>query len=103
MRIAIIALVGALHVTSVSAEGFAWPKLDNVVGISRLFNNDFIGDGQDRWRTGSYEVSVTFGEQVVDGLPTTPFELMQYRLRAEIIAPKICPSQTHSQIAPTRV
>ncbi len=69
MRIAIIALVGAFHVTSVSAQGFAWSKLDNNVGVSRLFNNEFIGDGQDRWRTGSYEVLVTFGEPIIDGLP----------------------------------
>lgn len=88
MRLFVLALAGVVHTTSVAAEGFAWPSLDNVVGVSRLFNNDFIGDGKDRWRTGSYEVSVTFGDQVADGLPFTPFELMQYRLRAEIIAPE---------------
>ncbi len=87
MRIALIALLGAVQTTSAAAEGFAWPNLERVVGVSRLFNNDFIGDGQDRWRTGSYEISVTFGDPVLDGLPDTPFSLMQYRLRSEIIAP----------------
>lgn len=88
MRLFGLALLGAVQTTSVAAEGFAWPSLDRVVGVSRLFTNDFIGDGKDRWRTGSYEISVTFGDQVVDGLPSSPFELMQYRLRSEIIAPE---------------
>lgn len=87
MRVAILAALGVMHAGLAQAEGFAWPKLDTVVGVSRLFNNDFLGDGNDRWRTGSYEVSVTFGEQVLDGLPTTAFALMQYRLRSEILAP----------------
>lgn len=87
MRVAVLAALGVMHAGLVQAEGFAWPKLDNIVGVSRLFNNDFLGDGNDRWRTGSYEVSVTFGEQVLDGLPTTAFALMQYRLRSEILAP----------------
>lgn len=87
MRVAILAALGVMHAGLAQAEGFAWPKLDNIVGVSRLFNNDFLGDGNDRWRTGSYEVSVTFGEQVLDGMPSGPFSLMQYRLRSEIIAP----------------
>jgi hypothetical protein len=88
MRLVILALLGVLQTSPVAAEGFAWPSLDRVVGVSRLFTNDFIGDGNDRWRTGSYAVSVTFGDQVVDGLPSSPFEVMEYRLRAEIIAPE---------------
>jgi hypothetical protein len=88
MRIAVLALAGAIQATSVTAEGFAWPSLDSVVGVSRLFTNDFIGDGKDRWRTGAYEVSVTFGSHIDEALPSVPFELMQYRLRSEIIAPE---------------
>jgi hypothetical protein len=87
MRIVVLALISALQVGFVQAEGFAWPSFNRVVGVSRLFNNDFLGDGQDRWRSGSYEVSVTFGPQVLDGLPRVPFELMQYRFRGEVIAP----------------
>ena len=88
MRVIVMALAGVLAASSAGAEGFALPNFDRLVGISRLFNNDFIGDGNDRWRTGSYEVSLTFGDQVVDGLPSTPFELMQYRLRAEVLSPE---------------
>ncbi len=88
MRLVLIAIAGITQASAASAEGFALPNLENVVGVSRLFSNDFIGDGNDRWRTGSYEVSVTFGDHVLDGLPAVPFELMQYRARAEIIAPE---------------
>jgi hypothetical protein len=89
MRIAILALMGVFQVTSAFADGSVFPTFGNFVGVSRLFNNDFIGDGNDRWRTGSYEVSMTFGKDVQErGMPNAPFELMQYRLRAEILAPE---------------
>ena len=32
-------------------------------------------------------MAMIVGAPVIDGLPTSPFELMQYRLRSEIIAP----------------
>jgi len=55
------------------------------IGSGRLFNNDFIGDGADRWRTGSYVYSRiraprAFGAESAFG------ELLEYRLRGEIIA-----------------
>ena len=84
-------LGGALALMSVSAafaDGIAWPNLERFLGVSRIFNNDFIGDGKDRWRTGSYDVSMTFGDDITGGLPEAAFELMQYRLRAEILAPE---------------
>lgn len=88
MRLIALSIVGIVQSSAAFAEGFAWPSLENYIGSSRLFNNDFIGDGKDRWRTGSYELSMTFGDPVLDGLPSSPFELMQYRLRAEIISPE---------------
>ena len=51
------------------------------LGWGRLFNNDFLGDGQDRWRTGSYTISVLKGptvgipecrQGVAAGCPTIP-------------------------------
>lgn len=48
MRLVILALLGVLQTSPVAAEGFAWPSLDRVVGVSRLFTSDFIGDGNDR-------------------------------------------------------
>lgn len=56
------------------------------VGTARLFTNDFFGDGKDRWRTGSYQVS-HFRARGFDGtLPGRAGEVLEFRLRSEIIA-----------------
>jgi len=57
------------------------------LGWGRLFNNDFLGDGDDRWRTGSYTISNLRGTDWDGVLPTAPGELLEFRLRGEIIAP----------------
>lgn len=61
------------------------------LGTVRLFNNDWfgdvIGDRSDRWRTGSYQVSAIRGRSWDGVLPSTPFSIMEYRIRGEIIAP----------------
>ncbi|NAZ35432.1 lipid A-modifier LpxR family protein [Rubellimicrobium sp. CFH 75288] len=59
------------------------------LGIGRLFSNDFFGDGGDRWRTGSYAVSVMRGDGW-DGSPPGWGEgpLLEWRFRSEIIAPR---------------
>lgn len=57
------------------------------LGIGRLFTNDFFGDGLDRWRSGSYSYSIVRG-QAWDGRPPDGFgQLLEYRLRNEIVAP----------------
>jgi len=57
------------------------------LGKARLFTNDFIGDGKDRWRTGSYAISAIRGQAWDGTLPSTFGELVEYRIRSEIIAP----------------
>lgn len=57
------------------------------LGVGRLFTNDYLGDHKDRWRTGSYSVSVLRGSGWQGQLPSQPFEIMEYRLGAAIIAP----------------
>lgn len=59
----------------------------HVIGHGRLFSNDFLGDGQDRWQTGSYVFSQLQGEPERDGRPLRFGELLEYRLRFGIIAP----------------
>ena len=88
MRVMTLALAAALQVNFAYAENGIFPKLDNLVGVSQLLTNDFMGDGQDRWRTGSYALSYTFGDSVENGLPGRPWQLMEYRFRAEILAPE---------------
>ena len=57
------------------------------LGFGRLFTNDFFGDGEDRWRTGSYAVSWMRGPEWGGQLPAGFGELIEYRFRTEIIAP----------------
>ncbi|MEM6595073.1 MAG: lipid A-modifier LpxR family protein [Pseudomonadota bacterium] len=59
-----------------------------VLGYGSFFNNDLIGDGQDRWRTGSYTVSQLRGPAWDGALPERFGTLLEYRFRAEIIAPR---------------
>lgn len=61
--------------------------LADTLGVGRLFNNDRIGDGQDRWRSGSYMVSIITGAGWTGRAPQRPGQLLEYRLRSEIISP----------------
>lgn len=58
------------------------------LGWGRMLNNDFLGDAQDRWRTSSYVMSHIRGPEWQGILPDQPGALLEYRLRAEIIAPE---------------
>lgn len=57
------------------------------LGMVRLFTNDTIADRQDRWRSGGFGVSAFRGETWTGRLPSQPFEVMEYRLRGEVMAP----------------
>lgn len=57
------------------------------LGWGRLFTNDALGDMKDRWRTGSYVVSVLRGPGGTLALPSRPGELLEFRFRSEVIAP----------------
>ena len=57
------------------------------LGFGRLFSNDGIGDGDDRWRTGSYTVSLLRGQRWSGTAPDQFGELLEFRLGAETIAP----------------
>lgn len=55
------------------------------LGFGRILNNDAIGDGEDRWHSGSYALSVVRGLPWQGELPTRIGELLEYRLRLESI------------------
>ncbi|MDZ4093378.1 MAG: DUF2219 family protein [Paracoccaceae bacterium] len=57
------------------------------LGFGRLFTNDAIGDGRDRWRTGAYAVSLLRGQSWHGDLPQRFGEMLEFRIRSEIIAP----------------
>lgn len=63
------------------------PAGEKSIQMSSVLTNDFLGDGNDRWRTGSLDVSLTFGGGDLRELPTKPWERYQVRVRSEIIAP----------------
>jgi len=88
MRYYILCLAVLLQATTAVAQSNIAPLRENFVGVTRLLTNDLIGDGQDRWHTGGYTLSLTYGDTPNDGLPDRPWQLMQYRIRAEILAPE---------------
>lgn len=57
------------------------------LGHARLLSNDAYGDSKDRWQTGSYATSILRGTGWDGSLPTRPGEILEYRLRAQVIAP----------------
>ena len=58
------------------------------LGWGRMFTNDALGDTKDRWRTGSYTLSRVRGPSWSGELPGTFGEILEFRVRAEIIAPE---------------
>lgn len=57
------------------------------LGTGRFFTNDFLGDGNDRWRSGAYTVSKLRGPSGLTTLPTQFGTLNELRFAAQIIAP----------------
>ncbi|WP_354001930.1 lipid A-modifier LpxR family protein [Stagnihabitans tardus] len=82
------ALVLALAATlTLAAPQAAHAEGKVVLGWGRMFNNDAIGDGHDRWRTGSYTLSVIRAPSFTGDLPVTMGELLEWRLSTQIVAP----------------
>ncbi len=57
------------------------------LGWGRLMDNDIFGDGEDRWQSAAYNVSVLRGRDWQGSLPAAPFEIMEYRFGVGIVAP----------------
>ncbi|MEM8576786.1 MAG: lipid A-modifier LpxR family protein [Pseudomonadota bacterium] len=55
-----------------------------LLGFGGLITNDTLGDGGDRWQTGSIQGSRVLGTSVV---PTRPFDLLELRLSGQVITP----------------
>lgn len=75
----LILVIGTLN--PMAAQDRQW------LGKARMFTNDKIGDGQDRWRSGSYSVSWIRGASWGGELPSGFGALMEFRIRSEVIAP----------------
>jgi hypothetical protein len=59
------------------------------LGFGRLFSNDRIGDGEDRWRTGSWSISVVSGYGWDGRRPAQFGDIVELRFRTDIIAPQM--------------
>ncbi|RUS59819.1 DUF2219 family protein [Pseudorhodobacter sp. E13] len=87
MRKALTAIAAALLSLPLLAQPLA-AQDHKTLGFGRFFNNDALGDGKDRWRTGSYALSIVRGQGWDGVLPNQIGALLEYRLRTEIIAPE---------------
>lgn len=70
----------------VGASAHAFEAFSNVIGRVSVFSNDYLGDGQDRWRSGAYFRSTFFGPAWTGDLPKKA-PIFEFRLRGETISP----------------
>lgn len=80
------AFLAAALVLGISGPVLAQERV--TLGWGRMFTNDALGDMDDRWRTGSYSLSRVRGPSWSGELPGTFGEILEFRARAEIIAPE---------------
>ena len=82
-RLIVAALCATFLLTS---DAFAGERVR--LGYGRLISNDMIGDGHDRWRTGSVASSRVWGPQWSGQLPDRFGQLIELRFGAQTIAPE---------------
>jgi hypothetical protein len=58
------------------------------LGWGRMFTNDLIGDGSDRWRTGSYTMNYIRGYGWDGALPNAFGDILEFRARGELVSPR---------------
>lgn len=78
--------VGALGV-GLTVAGMAGAEGRTRIGYGLVFTNDLIGDGDDRWRSGSVASSRIYARGWDGQAPTRFGELLELRFNGEIIAP----------------
>ena len=57
------------------------------LGFGILITNDTLGDGEDRWRTGSVATSRVWGPEWTGSLPSGFGNILELRIGGEIISP----------------
>ncbi|WP_425053149.1 lipid A-modifier LpxR family protein [Psychromarinibacter sp. S121] len=87
MKVAAKAFLSVLLVSLILLPQTVAAQGRETIGWGRLFTNDFLGDNQDRWRTGAYVVSKVIGPHWVGERPTRMGEMLEFRFRSETIAP----------------
>ena len=75
-------------VTELDQSVFPPPSRRQMLGYGRLTTNDLIGDGRDRWRTGSISTSRVWSWGQWEGQAPSQFgDLLELRLHGEIMSP----------------
>ncbi len=74
-----------LSFAAVQTQAADWPY--KPLGWGGFVTNDRLGDGRDRWRTGSYTLSVVLGPEGLKQIPAQAGKLIEFRFHAEAIAP----------------
>ena len=69
-----------------SGPAHAGPRV--LLGESVTHTNDIIGDGKDRWRTATVDISYLYGPQTLVELPEQFGQLIELRARMEMINPE---------------
>lgn len=91
VKLAFAALAALLCAAPVWGEDAATDPEDTTarvkLGFGDFLNNDFLGDGHDRWQSASYSASWVRGPEWTGEMPTTPGDILEYRMQARIIAP----------------
>lgn len=77
--------LAALGLTVLATQATAGER--ERLGYGRLIQNDFLGDGQDRWRSGSVASSRVWARNWDGELPEDFGNILEFRLNAEIMAP----------------
>jgi len=74
--------LSALQMTPAQAEGRGY------LGHGRLITNDVLGDGYDRWRTGSVALSYLWGPEWQGQRPDGFGQMLELRFNAEVLGPE---------------
>ena len=85
VRLSILLIFSAV---TLAAQDFSERKpKKHYIGYGNLITNDLLGDGGDRWRTGSVASSRIWGADWKGELPEEFSELVEIRILGEVIAP----------------
>lgn len=86
-------LFAAVMATALALTGLAPASVQaesgrQYLGHGRLITNDVIGDGFDRWRTGSVALSYLWGPEWQGKRPDTLGQMLELRFNAEVMGPE---------------
>ncbi len=84
MRLAFFGLFMAI-LSGFSAPAFSGDRV--TLGYGRLLTNDWLGDGLDRWQTGSAMISMLRGPAGLQSFAPEFGTLLEYRIGSVLIAP----------------